>query len=249
MFKKRYQYTLGQVENQLVLKSWWASFAVLPLANRMVIWVANHTELTPNQITLVSCLFRIASAVFFFVGEPLSLVSGATCFHLAYLIDCVDGPIARLKGKSSVFGRYFDHLSDLLGDLLILSALAYSQNLLFSYMILAMLFMHIVESYISYLANMALDSKEKLGGEFSSEIGKFFVVKNFLQYRKFFFSKNFKSFLSFTDYEALTFFIFPLCGLPLVGLKVGFYVLLITTMYTIFSTFMTIHFNGGKNFP
>ena len=126
MFAKRYDFTLSQVTEKLVLKSWWASFAILPLANRLVVLVANRTELTPNQITLVSCLLRFLSAGFFLNGaNHWSLILGGTCFQLAYLTDCVDGPVARLKGKASELGRYLDHLSDLIGDILILSALAW----------------------------------------------------------------------------------------------------------------------------
>lgn len=245
MFKKRYNYTLKQVNEKLVLRSWWASFGVLPLANRLVVLVCNYTELTPNQITAVSSVFRLLSAFCFLGGSRWGMVVGALCYYLAYVIDCVDGPVARLKGKTSTFGRYFDHLSDLVGDLLILAALAYGQGLLFTPLVLAMLFMHVSESYVSFLANLALGSRsaqERQTGACSGPLNWF------LSYRQFFFSRNFKSFLSFPDYEALTLLVFPLIGLPVLGLQVGFYVLLTTTLYTIFSSFLSIH-TGERHFP
>jgi phosphatidylglycerophosphate synthase len=247
MFTKRHGYTLQQVNEKLVMRSWWASYGVLPLANRLVVLVCNYTELTPNQVTTVSSIFRVLSALCFAIGSRWSLVAGALCYYLAYVIDCVDGPVARLKGKTSVFGRYFDHLSDLIGDILILAALAYGQGLLLTPLVLAMLFMHIAESYISYLVNMCLDARGNQGtpSRGSSENGLLNWIWN---YRQFFFSRNFKSFLSFPDYEALTLLFFPLIGMPVLGLKVGFILLLVTTLYTIFSSFVSIH-TGERRFP
>lgn len=247
MFTKRHDFTLHQVTEKLVLRSWWASFGVLPLANRLVVLVCNFTELTPNQITAVSSIFRLLSALCFLTGSRWGLIAGALSYYLAYVIDCVDGPVARLKGKTSVFGRYFDHLSDLIGDILILAALAYGQSLLFTPLVLAMLFMHVAESYISYLANFALDSRgsqeARVGGTLRRD-----PLNWFQGYRRFFFSRNFKSFLSFPDYEALALLFFPLVGLPALGLRVGFYFLLITTFYTVFSSFVSLH-TGERRFP
>lgn len=245
MFKKRYDYTLKRVNEKLVLRSWWASFGVLPLANRLVVLVCNYTELTPNQITAVSSVFRLLAAFCFLGGSRWGLVAGGLGYYLAYVIDCVDGPVARLKGQTSTFGRYFDHLSDLVGDILILAALAYGQRLLVSPLVLAMLFMHIAESYISYLTNMSLGFSNDLKNQAEYRWGP---LTWFLKYRQFFFARNFKSFLSFPDYEALTLFVFPLIGLPILGLQMGFYVLLTTTLYTVFSSFVSIH-TGDSRFP
>lgn len=245
MFKKRYKYTLQQVNEKLVLRSWWPSFGVLPLANRLVVVICNYTELSPNQITAVSSTLRLLAAFCFFGGSRLGLIFGALSYYLAYVVDCVDGPVARLKGKASTFGRYFDHLSDLIGDILILAALAHGQGLLFTSLVLGLLFMHVAESYISYLANLALDAR---GAQISHVGFRCGPLNWFLNYRRFFFARNFKTFLSFPDYEVLTLFVFPLLGLPVLGLQVGFYVLLTTTLYTVFSSFVSIH-TGDRRFP
>lgn len=247
MLKKRYNFTLPQVTERLVLKSWWASFAILPLANRLVVWVVNYTELTPNQITMSSCLLRFLSAGLFLQGEHWSLIAGGFCFQLAYLVDCVDGPVARLKGKTSEFGRYLDHLSDLVGDILILAAMAWGQGMLFTPLVFGILFMHIAESYISYLANFTLTAKsDPQPAQVVSEGSGF--LRKYLNYREFFFSRNFKSFLSFPDYEAVTLFIFPLLGMPALGLQIGFVLLLVTSCYTVLSSFVSIHC-GVRQFP
>lgn len=247
MFAKQHHYNLQQVNETLVLRSWWASVAVLPIANRLVVFICNFTELTPNKITAISSILRLFSALCFLTGHGLGLVAGSICYYLGYLIDCVDGPVARLKGKTSAFGRYFDHLSDLIGDLLILSALAYGQGVFGSILFLAMIFMHIAESYMSYLANMSFGSIV-CSQDSSSILTNFGPLKWFHHYRRFFFNRNLKSFLSFPDYAALTFFVFPFAGYPLVGLKIGFYLLFVSTLYTVFSSFISIH-TGERRFP
>jgi len=249
MQKQTHNFTLGQVTEKLVLRSWWASFGVLPFANRLVVFVCNYTRLTPNQITAISSFFRVLSALSFLSGGRLALVAGALCYYLAYVVDCVDGPVARLKGMTSTFGRYFDHISDLLGDLLILGALAYGQNILFTPIVLAMLFMHIAESYISYLVNFSINLKVQLE---TAKIDRLRLnlrpLTWYLKYRHIFFSRNLKTFLSFPDYEAVTLLFFPLFGVPVLGVKIGFFVLIFTTLYTIFSSFVSLH-TGDSRFP
>jgi phosphatidylglycerophosphate synthase len=247
MVNKQHNYTLDQVNAKLVLRSWWASFAVLPFANRLVVLICNYTELTPNQITTISCFFRFFSALCFLTGSRSGLILGAIFYYLGYLIDCIDGPVARLKGKTSNFGRYFDHMSDLIGDILILAALAFGQGVLATFMVVSMIFMHIAESYISYLVNFSF-GVVSVSENSSDHSRKYYFLRGFQRYREFFFRRNFKSFLSFPDYEALTLFLFPLLGFPLVGLKIGFCLLLITTLYTIFSSFISIH-TGERRFP
>lgn len=241
MFTKQHYFTLQQVKEKLVLRSWWASFGVLPLANRLVVLVCNYTELTPNQITAVSSVLRLVSAICFLGGSHWGVVAGALCYYLAYVADCVDGPVARLKGKTSVFGRYFDHLSDLVGDIMILAALGFGQGLLFTPMVLAMLFLHVAECYISYLSGFAITNK----GEAQPSFILFDRINN---YRRWWFGKNAKSFFSFPDYVALVFIFFPLIGRPGTGLKVGFYFLLLVVFYTIFSTFVSLH-TSERRFP
>jgi phosphatidylglycerophosphate synthase len=237
-------HTLTDVEKTLALKSWWAALFVLPLANRTVLLIANRTKMTPNQITFVACLWRLAAAVFFLNGSYVFLVSGAACYYFAYLADCVDGPVARLTRNFSEFGRYFDHLSDLMGDMLILICLAHGQHILTSPIVLAMGFIHLVEYYISYLtSNLLIKNKISAPKAHGSRL-----VNLLQRYRFFFFSRNYKSFLSFPDYEAWIFIVFPVLGQPIIGLETGFYLLLLVVGYTIFSSFLSINFGGGK-FP
>ncbi len=237
--KKYHDFKLIDLESLLQLKSWWALIAVLPIANRLAIFFANFTRITPNSITLSAALFRIASGIFFLKG---AFFVGAASFYVAYTLDCVDGPLARLTQQSSEMGRYLDHLSDLIGDIFILACLAQSQHMLFSNMIIAMIFIHIAECYISYLSGFAID-KTTVTAQTSPVL---FV--RFNRYRNWWFSRNMKSFFSFPDYAAFIFILAPLLGFPGAGLYIGFWIVITTTLYTVLSTFASIH-SGIKSFP
>lgn len=237
------RFTLADVEELLPLKTWWASIFVLPVANRLVILAANRSRITPNQITIFSLLFRIGSGLFFLGGTKGGLAAGAVCYYFAYVLDCVDGCVARITGRTSEFGRYLDHLSDLVGDMFILCCLALGQGMLASTIVLAMVFGHIVEYYVSFLTSTIVKTRNQQVREKTN-----FVMAAVQGYRSFFFRRNFKSFLSFPDYEAVVFIFFPLIGIAGKGLKIGFFLLILIVSYTILSTFITI-LEGGDKFP
>jgi phosphatidylglycerophosphate synthase len=239
-------YTLEQVENILQLKTWWALWGVLPLANRMVLLVVNHTKISPNIISITAFFLRIISGISFLKGDWSFDIVGAFFFYFAYVLDCIDGPVARLTNKSSEFGRYLDHVSDLIGDLFILSCLALGQGQLFSIMIISMCVMHIFESYISYLTGFIIKDRQF---DTKNTTHKFSgILQLYQNYRLFFLNKNIKSFVSFPDYEFLVFILFPVIGIPLKGILFGFFILICVILYTILSTFWAIH-SGHSKFP
>ncbi|MFC4562135.1 CDP-alcohol phosphatidyltransferase family protein [Nocardiopsis mangrovi] len=92
--------------------AWWTVFLVDPLAARLVVWTANRTEITPNQITFGAGVLGLGSAVCFALGDWYWLVAGALLFHLSFVLDCMDGKIARLKNNGSVFGAWVDFIFD-----------------------------------------------------------------------------------------------------------------------------------------
>jgi len=228
------------VEKILVLKTWHASFFVLPVAKKLILFFSNNRRLTPNQITLAALFFRISAAILFLFSSHMYMIAGGISYYMAYLFDCVDGSVARLTNQASELGRYLDHVSDLAGDLLILLSLAYSQNILFTFTIYGMAFFHIAESYISYLAGFALKSNK-----ISIDSG---IMNLFNKYRKWWFDRNYKSFISFPDYTFFVFIIMPILGMPKNGLKIGFFFLSVIVLYTMLSTFASLH-TTEKRFP
>ena len=237
----RDKFTLQDVESVLPLKSWWAMVAVLPVVRFLTLLTVNHTRLTPNSLTVTAILLRVTTALCFCSTDHLWLVAGAIIYYCAYVLDCMDGAVARLRKMSSEFGRFLDHIGDLVGDFLILAVLASTQGLLLTPMVAAMLFMHLSECYINYLAGNLCR-----GGSPVRSSSMLFNLYN--GYRDWWFRRNAKSFVSFPDYTALIFVVFPLCNRPAEGLKIGFSFLLVISLYTIFSTFVSMH-TGRKEFP
>ena len=82
-----------------------------------------HTNITPNQLTLIAIFVGLVSAVFYSMG-PVFFVTVALCFALYNIIDCSDGMLARLKKNGSNAGRILDGLADYISTAAVLIGLA-----------------------------------------------------------------------------------------------------------------------------
>ncbi|MGH7818367.1 MAG: CDP-alcohol phosphatidyltransferase family protein, partial [Candidatus Binatia bacterium] len=92
--------------------AWWSRLVVGPLANRVVGRLAPYPAVTPNRVTLFSLAVGLAAAALFFVAEQPALLAGALLLQVSFLLDCVDGQLARFRGSSSLFGAILDRLCD-----------------------------------------------------------------------------------------------------------------------------------------
>ncbi|RZU49532.1 CDP-alcohol phosphatidyltransferase-like enzyme [Krasilnikovia cinnamomea] len=92
--------------------AWWTVLLVDPLAVRLVRLVAPYRRITPNVLTGIATLVGLASAACFAMQDRPWLVAGALLFHLSFVIDCMDGKIARLNGTGSLFGAWYDFVFD-----------------------------------------------------------------------------------------------------------------------------------------
>ncbi len=71
-----------------------------------------RSDITPNQITVLSMLTGISSGVMFAVGGSTSMIVGGLLLALATIFDCADGQLARLKNNGTSFGRILDGVVD-----------------------------------------------------------------------------------------------------------------------------------------
>jgi phosphatidylglycerophosphate synthase len=92
--------------------AWWTVLLVDPLAAPVVRFLANHTRVTPNQLSSVAFVLGLGSAGAFLAADYKWLVVGAVLFYLAFYVDCLDGKIARLKGTGSTWGQWLDFIFD-----------------------------------------------------------------------------------------------------------------------------------------
>jgi phosphatidylglycerophosphate synthase len=95
-----------------VRDAWWTVLLVDPLAARLVRLVAPYRWITPNLLTVVAMLLGVGSAACFLAQDRWWLIAGAVLFHLSFVVDCMDGKVARLNGTGSLFGAWFDFMFD-----------------------------------------------------------------------------------------------------------------------------------------
>ena len=67
-----------------------------------------RTAMTPNQITVLSCLIGLFGATCFFRAGYWGPVLGALLLQLSAVIDCCDGEVARMKFLESRLGAWLD---------------------------------------------------------------------------------------------------------------------------------------------
>ena len=67
-----------------------------------------RTALTPNQITVLSCLIGLFGAACFFQAGYWGPVFGALLLQLSAVLDCCDGEVARMKFLESRLGAWLD---------------------------------------------------------------------------------------------------------------------------------------------
>lgn len=95
-----------------------------PVACRVALFVANRTEITPNALTRFSLVLGVVAAACFAAGD---LALGALMFYVSFMVDCVDGKIARLKGTGTPFGLWLDYVGDRIRVVCCAFGIAYGQ--------------------------------------------------------------------------------------------------------------------------
>lgn len=89
--------------------NWYARRVSRPLALR-VTWVLLPTGISAHAVTLSAWAVAVLGAVALGWGTPLGLVLGAALLQAWYLLDHVDGQIARYRGAASLDGVHLDYL-------------------------------------------------------------------------------------------------------------------------------------------
>jgi phosphatidylglycerophosphate synthase len=102
----------------------WNRFVARPLAALFLVPLA-RTPVTPNQITLATLVVFVAGAAMLALRPGHGALIGAVAIlELSYVLDCVDGQLARWKGTSSPVGAHLDFLMDELKAFVLVAAVA-----------------------------------------------------------------------------------------------------------------------------
>src|SRR5262245_60829154 len=86
-----------------------------------------RSRVTPNQLTASGItLCTIASVIVYFEyrNEILFFWVGAAVFVVGSILDILDGALARLSGKGTVFGAFLDSTTDRISEAVMLGAIA-----------------------------------------------------------------------------------------------------------------------------
>ena len=87
----------------------WVHRMVRPVVRPLV-----RSPVTPNQITWLRLLGGLSAVVAFSQGDDFWRNFGAAVFLISFLLDRMDGELARLSGRKSAFGHKLDMVSDAL---------------------------------------------------------------------------------------------------------------------------------------
>ena len=102
----------------------WNRFVARPLAAVLLVPLA-RTRVTPNQVTLATLVVFVGgAAVLALCPSWRALVGAAAILELSYVLDCVDGQLARLKAISSPVGAHLDFLMDEIKAFVLVAAVA-----------------------------------------------------------------------------------------------------------------------------
>jgi phosphatidylglycerophosphate synthase len=97
--------------------AWWTAFVIDPLAGWLVGLVRDVRAVTPDRLSAGTAVLALLAAIAF-AADRLWL--GALLFQLSFLLDCMDGKLARARGRGGSAGA----LTDVAADALRLAACA-----------------------------------------------------------------------------------------------------------------------------
>ena len=103
---------------------WWASIFSGPLANRFLEPICDIPWISPNLITISSFFIGLTAAWCFAVGDYAHLLCGAVLVQLSFIVDCMDGQLARYRQQFSKLGAWLDRVSDRVKDFAFFFSLA-----------------------------------------------------------------------------------------------------------------------------
>jgi hypothetical protein len=100
----------------------WNRYVARPAAAVLLVPL-QPSRVTPNQVTFASLIvFAIAAAMLIALPGRAGLLWAVLVIELSYVLDCVDGQLARLRGTSTPIGAHLDFLMDELKAFLLVAA-------------------------------------------------------------------------------------------------------------------------------
>jgi len=121
---------MGYKERKIRLKKtfkpreeWWSRVFATPIANLVLSGIADWPFITPNRLTISSFILTILTVTLILSGSFENLFVAGIILQFAYIIDCMDGQLARYRQTVSRIGSFLDKLSDYIKFPIVLIAL------------------------------------------------------------------------------------------------------------------------------
>ncbi len=91
---------------------WYPAIALRPLAILALLVCADWRFVTPNGLTTLSTLAKLAGAGLLLVDDWTAVVAGVVVLQIGAVLDHMDGCLARYRGQSSTLGAFYDKIAD-----------------------------------------------------------------------------------------------------------------------------------------
>ncbi|BCD60570.1 MULTISPECIES: CDP-alcohol phosphatidyltransferase family protein [unclassified Nitratiruptor] len=190
------------IEQVFKQRNWWDLIINLKISSIITQYLANKTTITPNQVTLLSFIVAIFAGVAFWKEY---YILGAFLYQFSYILDIVDGALARVTHQTSKFGAFFDVFTDWIKApiLYVVLFLKFNQVYLLIVLLLLLFFNCLVNKYNDMLYYQGSKSITK-DLENAHEKN---LLKRYLLFMK---EKHIQPFPSTIEVEALLLFFYPI---------------------------------------
>src|SRR5688572_26198966 len=96
-------------------QDWYPALFIRPLSIGIMLVIADWKFLTPNRLTTLANVCKLAAAWFVFDGQSTSeLVAAVVLLQLGLIFDHLDGTMARYRRTFTKIGSFYDKVSDLI---------------------------------------------------------------------------------------------------------------------------------------
>ncbi len=202
--------SLIDIEKTFKEKSWWAILFNLYPAKYITYFLVNKTEITPNQVTTISFLLAIFSGIAF---NFQYFITGAILYQLSYILDIVDGSIARSKNLSSKIGAFYDVFTDWLkAPILFIILFLVTDNY---YLLVVLYFLLFLGCLVNKYNDMLFFQGAKSITAISSSNNETTNLSSILGYMQKMKNRNIQPFPSSVEVEGLLLFFYPITELSI----------------------------------
>ena len=90
----------------------------------ILVWICINLKISANFVSWISALFAIAAAILISNQNPINILIGTSLYLFYYLLDYVDGAVARFNKTSGVSGQYMDWIMHVISSVAIMCGIA-----------------------------------------------------------------------------------------------------------------------------